>query len=246
MAERLTSLDAEAKDQGFSSYAEKEEQEEARSLELGRLSDITREKKARELGLTRAQYEAELAANDPQQRSPMPWVLEPVRTICTHGCEDHAIPSFCAASLVDYRSQELPDEMAQLISRHQPLLEKVNMRLDRQATGMSSVAHKARWECKSRERPMELPNWAYGDPVLQQIMPADLLAAAIHPVGYHCPSVARSSISTTPTKDSPNTVIAKANAAFGALGPDWLNRRMVLANRRESKLVKGSEEELSA
>ncbi|KAI9810642.1 MAG: hypothetical protein M1826_003497 [Phylliscum demangeonii] len=79
---------------------------------------------------------------------------------------DHAITSFCAASLVDYSSQEHPDEMAEPNSMLQPLLEKVSARLDRHAPAMSSVAREAHWEYTTQERPMKLPNWAYGDPAL--------------------------------------------------------------------------------
>ena len=86
-AQNERKLDAEAKEKGFSSWAEEKAHQDVQERELVRLSNLGRDERVRQLGLTREQYEAEQEANDPQRWTPRPWVLEPIHTVCTHECE---------------------------------------------------------------------------------------------------------------------------------------------------------------
>ncbi|KAI9810419.1 MAG: hypothetical protein M1826_003635 [Phylliscum demangeonii] len=188
-AESEQRREVEAKALGFSSWAEQNEQESAQSVERSRRAGRVRDEKARALGLTREEYEAQQEAIDPQRHVINLRKFENIHTICRRGCEDHAIPFFCAASLLPFSSQDLPDEM-------------------KDKSAISTVAHEARWKSSSPEQATMLPNWAYADPVLRQM-------------------VSSGSLSATPTAHCLTTFTTEADIKVAAPSLNWRERQHV-------------------
>ncbi|KAL8722594.1 MAG: hypothetical protein Q9225_000950 [Loekoesia sp. 1 TL-2023] len=146
-------------------------------------------------GKTREEVEAELF----QQESPNCFL--PMVAPCD--CKEHAFPLFCPQSLVDYRSQDIPDLMAFLNSRHHLRPEALKIEEGEKSKRLDQEILEKCWTQESQGAPMRIPFWANADEVLQQVIRQDACqnpSISPSPSPLHTPSV----LHDEPVRSSPS------------------------------------------
>lgn len=86
---------------------------------------------------------------------------------------EHIWPTFCPQSLIEYKSQDLPEMMEHLNNRFELKPEDLKIRDIDGSKRLDQESLERAWTQRSEGTPMDIPFWAKGDEVVQQIIRQD-------------------------------------------------------------------------
>jgi hypothetical protein len=83
---------------------------------------------------------------------------------------EHPIPSFCAQSLIEYRSMDAPPLFRYLDARNRTKIEELKIEEGDSSRRLPDRTLERYWDMNSQETPSRLPPWAKTDKTLQRII----------------------------------------------------------------------------
>ncbi|KAL9594241.1 MAG: hypothetical protein Q9219_007143 [cf. Caloplaca sp. 3 TL-2023] len=164
LTDRLNNIKREETEQALAAgFSTLEEYKEHQGNEWQLREDERVKEQCAARHISTEQYYAELYRDHPQAPAELP-----MRELCD--CEEHPFDFFCHQSLISYKSQDLPDMMEYLNSRHCLRPEELKVQAGERSKRLDQKSLERYWIQRPEETTIEIPFWAKADGVVRQIL----------------------------------------------------------------------------